>query len=257
MYKSAADYYSEYRVPYPDSVIQVLAQHFALDGTGQLLDVGCGTGQLAIPLSSHVESATAIDISPEMIDAAQRSADAKGVSNVSFLVRDGDDVPLDWGPYQLVTYGSSLHWLDVQNALNTTRKLLVAGGGVAICGMRSIWGGESDWEQIVMEVVREFLGEDRRTGGGTYSPPEIRFEDALVGSGFVDVVNRVEHPSIDLDLPFVIGHLYTTSYASQELLGDRRFDFEARLKEELLRLDGSGLFRWEPAVNCIFAHKPD
>ena len=61
-----------------------------------------------------------------------------------------------------------------------------------------------------------------------------------------------------IDVEFILGHLYTTSYCSRDLLGDRVGEFEEDMALELqrLRVDGaSGTFVWSPGVSYIFARK--
>src|SRR5205085_5207244 len=46
--------YARYRPGYPVPLFERIVAAFRLDGTGRLLDVGCGTGKLALPLASQV-----------------------------------------------------------------------------------------------------------------------------------------------------------------------------------------------------------
>ena len=63
--------------------------------------------------------------------------------------------------------------------------------------------------------------------------------------------------SYALDVDFILGHLYTTSYCSRELLGDRVSQFEKDIRRELYRVDTGGTYRWSPGANYIFARKRD
>jgi SAM-dependent methyltransferase len=58
---SAADCYAQHRPGYPQSLVDALAARAGLDGTQRVLDVGCGTGQLTIPLARHAQAVVAID----------------------------------------------------------------------------------------------------------------------------------------------------------------------------------------------------
>jgi hypothetical protein len=51
LFLGAAQYYERYRVPYPQEVFDWIINEYRLDGRGRLLDGGCGTGQVALPLS--------------------------------------------------------------------------------------------------------------------------------------------------------------------------------------------------------------
>lgn len=95
--------------------------------------------------------------------------------------------------------------------------------------MRSIWGGGSDWEQTVVQVVRRWMGQDRRAGTGTFDTSiqeNIRFEDALSDAGFDVFDSGAIEARYTVDVEFILGHLYTTSYCNRDLLGDRVEEFE-------------------------------
>jgi hypothetical protein len=57
LFTGTAWYYARYRPGYPEAFFADLVARFHLDGTGRLLDMGCGTGQLTIPLAQHVAAA--------------------------------------------------------------------------------------------------------------------------------------------------------------------------------------------------------
>jgi SAM-dependent methyltransferase len=50
-FKSTAWYYARYRPGYPKEFFDYLKECFRLKGTGRLLDLGCGTGELAIRIA--------------------------------------------------------------------------------------------------------------------------------------------------------------------------------------------------------------
>ena len=47
------DFYANYRRGYEPEVIDCLTQTFGLDSHGIVLDLGCGTGHLAIPSAAR------------------------------------------------------------------------------------------------------------------------------------------------------------------------------------------------------------
>jgi ubiquinone/menaquinone biosynthesis C-methylase UbiE len=51
-----------------------------------VLDVGCGTGSLALRLAGHASQMHGLDLSSEMIRIARQKADAAGVKNTTFHV---------------------------------------------------------------------------------------------------------------------------------------------------------------------------
>lgn len=78
LFKGTAWYYSRYRPPYPSSLIRFLVNKFSLNGEGRLLDLGCGTGQLALRFSDWFEEIVGVDTESEMLDEANRLSSDKG-----------------------------------------------------------------------------------------------------------------------------------------------------------------------------------
>ena len=88
-----ADAYQRYRVPYPDEIFDWIVREYGLDGRGRLLDVGCGTGYVCLPLSPWFADVVAVDPEPDMLRVAAEAARDRGVDNVRFLPLSAEDVP--------------------------------------------------------------------------------------------------------------------------------------------------------------------
>ena len=54
----------------------------------RIVDIGCGTGSLALRLAGQAESVVGVDLSPAMVDYASRCGERQGAGNVSFVVGD-------------------------------------------------------------------------------------------------------------------------------------------------------------------------
>jgi SAM-dependent methyltransferase len=74
LFSSAVDYYAQYRPGYPQGLVDALAARAGLDGTQRVLDIGCGTGQLTIPLARHSQAVVAIDPVAGMLARGQQAA---------------------------------------------------------------------------------------------------------------------------------------------------------------------------------------
>lgn len=70
-----------------NEIVSRLRQWGLVTGNTDLLDIGCGIGRLLVALSPYVENATGIDVSAEMVKAAQRRC--AGLANVTVLKSDG------------------------------------------------------------------------------------------------------------------------------------------------------------------------
>src|SRR5690242_17394816 len=75
---------------YINLVLKTIRSHFdPLFQPTKTLDWGCGVGRLTLPLASISASVVAVDVSPYMLQEAEKNCVAKGVSNVKFVM--GDD----------------------------------------------------------------------------------------------------------------------------------------------------------------------
>ncbi|WP_342822449.1 class I SAM-dependent methyltransferase [Candidatus Lucifugimonas marina] len=239
-FRSSASYYTDYRKPLPNQLFSLIREKFKLTGDGSLVDIGCGTGQLALPLRGDFRTIVGVDLSEVMIESAWQRATELKASNAEFLVMPGEEIDSLPESFDLVTFGSSIHWMDISKTLTASYKLLKDDGGVAIIGMRSIWGGSDEWEQAVVRVVQKWMGTERRAGSSTFqisTKTDVTFEESLELAGFSVFSSGVVDASYSVDIPFIIGHLYTTSYCNRDLLGENVNAFEGELTDELLRLD--------------------
>ncbi|MBE2220612.1 MAG: methyltransferase domain-containing protein [Anaerolineae bacterium] len=139
--KSIVDAYRR-RPPYPDETFDILTSLITTEPK-RVLDVGCGTGYLARPLSQRVDRVDAVDISANMIAQGKQlpGGDAPNLHWIEGAVEDASLSPL----YGLVTAGESLHWLDWAVVLPRFRTLLVEDGVLAIVYKRFStvpWGAE-------------------------------------------------------------------------------------------------------------------
>lgn len=66
-------------------------QRMDLKGVESVLDIGCGTGNLAIPLARKVGRVYALDFSRQMLSLLRRNARAAGLNNVRPLLRSWTD----------------------------------------------------------------------------------------------------------------------------------------------------------------------
>ena len=123
------------RPPYPDGVFKALAGLIG-DGPRTVLDLGCGTGDLARRLAPLVERVDAVDISEGMI-ALGKTLPGGDAPNLRWIVGSAEDAPIA-PPYGLVVAGESLHWMAWDVVLPRVREALAPGGMLAIVG-RGEW----------------------------------------------------------------------------------------------------------------------
>src|SRR5215212_10409969 len=112
LYAGSASYYADGRVPYPAAVADALVAALELDGSGRLLDVGCGPGSLTLLLAPYFAEAVGVDADADMLSEAARHAEQQQIGNVSWRHLRAEDLPADLPAFKVVTSAQSFHWLD-------------------------------------------------------------------------------------------------------------------------------------------------
>ena len=218
LFRGTSWYYARFRPAYPRELLDAIVAGAGLDGTGRLLDLGCGPGQLSIPLAPHVAEVVALDSEPEMLVELRRLAPP----NVRAVEGRAEDVDESWGAFRLATAGRAFHWFDADRVLD---RLVAVTPAVALVG-----DSLSQSEALVelLAVARAVLGEPPRVAAAA-----VRYEDALARSRFSDVTQLTVEVERTWTVEQLIGFAYSTSFASPHRVGDRRVEFERLLRERL------------------------
>ncbi len=261
VFSGTASYYTKYRQEYGDEFFNAVRAHYALDGRGTLLDLGCGTGQLAVPLAQDFERVVGIDIDAGMVREATHRAETLELHNVTFTQGTAEDIPGTLAPLRLTTLGASFHWMDRPRVLERLYELTEPHGGVVIVYDTSgavRWNDTTldGWRKVRRDLLQKYLGQERRAGSGTYVEPEEEDEDLVRASPF-RTYEEWEHEYVRTwTVDSIIGFLYSTSFAAPHLFGDQKEAFEHDLTRALLELDPSGTFTEEASVEALFLRKP-
>ncbi|MDR3078484.1 MAG: class I SAM-dependent methyltransferase [Rickettsiales bacterium] len=245
LFEGTAPYYARFRPGYPKDLFNYLLEYFAVGVSDSVLDLGCGTGQIALEMAPEVGRVLAVDPQPGMLEEGKKLAGERGLTNIEWLLGQDRDVPaLARSKVRLTTIGRAFHWMDREQLLEDLYPLTREGGGVAIVGDSKFGGKDREWETARNGVIEKYLGSERRAGiGGTYSHPTKLHEEVLRESKFRDIRLKSFSFSRTWTLDQVLGYCYSTSFCSLALLGDRRELFEEDLRRELLKLEPTGLFQ--------------
>ena len=94
-----------------------------------VLDYGCGTGDLTIAVAEQVSAVHALDTSAGMLDVATSRANRRGVDNITFAHSSVFDESHRPGAFTVVTAFNILHYLeDIPEASRRINDLLTPGG---------------------------------------------------------------------------------------------------------------------------------
>src|SRR5579872_613884 len=93
LYQGSAAYYACGRPPYSRDLAATLAEELGLDGSGRLLDVGCGPGILTVRLAHLFKGAVGLDPDPAMIAEGRRAAQERDIANVTWIQARAEELP--------------------------------------------------------------------------------------------------------------------------------------------------------------------
>src|SRR5579875_1936336 len=139
LFRGTAAYYDRYRLPYPDVMIEDLARRSHVPGRGRLLDLACGTGQLAFALRRWFGEVWAVDAEPDMVDLVRRKAGDAG--DVRAVVSSAETLTAEPEHFELAVVGNAFHRLDRDVAAGRLFGWLQAGGHLALCWSATPWTG--------------------------------------------------------------------------------------------------------------------
>lgn len=153
--------YAKYRPSYPEALFSWLADH--APGRALAWDVGCGSGQAAVPLAAHFDRVVATDLSAAQI------AQARPHPRVEYRVAPCERSGLPDAGCDLVTVAQALHWFDFDRFYAEVRRVLKPGGLFAAWTYQLLQG-----EPAINAVIGKFHVEVLTP----WWPPERRWVEA-------------------------------------------------------------------------------
>jgi SAM-dependent methyltransferase len=101
-----------------------------------VLDVACGGGIVVCAFAPHVHRATGMDVTPAMLDEAQRLAAEKGLANVEWQLGDVNSLPFEDGSFTIVVTRFSVHHFpDPAAVLREMARVCAPGGRLVVVDM--------------------------------------------------------------------------------------------------------------------------
>ena len=252
LYAGAARYYAVGRVPYPTALVDAVAAALELDGSGRLLDVGCGPGSLTLLLAPYFAEAVGVDADADMLAEAARLAERQKIRNVRWRHLRAEDLPADLAPVRVVTFAQSFHWMDRPLVAAAARSLLLRGGALVHVHATTHEGVDADVDllhprpprQAITRLVERYLGTERRAGQGVLPSRTGGDEDAVYRAAGLTGPQRLEvaDRTVDRTTEEVAASIYSLSSSAPHLFGDRLPEFDAELRELLRAASDGGWF---------------
>lgn len=192
----AAEYYARYRHGYPAPVIDALLAALGLSSADTVVDLGCGTGQLSLPLASRVGRVIGVDPEPDMLDRARVAAlDARAV-NVEWIGGTAGDlgpIAARYGGVDAITLANAIHLVDRAQLFNAAQTALRPGSGLAIIANGTpLWLQSTAWSQALRGFLERSLEQTLTSHCGTDDETRAQYRDELIALGY-----RVEEVQVD------------------------------------------------------------
>lgn len=234
-----AEYYAKFRRGYPSQLLDALQAAFGVNGDDVVLDLGCGTGQLALPLAARVRTVIGMDPEPDMLRLAREAAAAQGVRNATWLLGADTDIPalgalVGERSLAMTVIGQALHWMQHDDLFRELAPLLQPGGGIAVVANGTpLWLQDSDWSRALRRGLEEHFGTELKASCGTGAHDRLRYAQALEAAGFEDVREIVTEYREELSFGQLIGGVFSAIPADSLPGPDERPAFTERIREAL------------------------
>jgi SAM-dependent methyltransferase len=165
-FDAVARSYDRYRPAPPAEVLNAIIQLSALRHGSRVLEIGCGTGQLSLPLAQHGVDLQAVELGPRLAGIARRNL--ARFPNAQVDVSPFEDWPLPEQKFDAVVAANSFHWIDPDIRLAKSAAALRRDGVLTILCVHHVRGGTAGFfADTQRSYTRWGLSDDP-----TFQPPE-------------------------------------------------------------------------------------
>ena len=163
-------------------VLRVIANRTS---TNRFLDIGCGTGELAIDAGGLVQSSLGVDFAQEMIDICEANAAVAKKDNVSFLCKSVFDAELPSGSFDVISANGVIEYIsldELDELIEFCIQLLAPGGSLVLGSRNRLFNlyslNEFTKEEVERDTALPLLQESLAITGGASIDELLSFEPA-------------------------------------------------------------------------------
>jgi ubiquinone/menaquinone biosynthesis C-methylase UbiE len=239
-FATTAEFYEQYRPPYPAEFFRAVAQQLALSRQHALIDLGTGPGLLARGFAPYVGRVVAVDPEPRML-AAARAATALAGADVTFVAGRAEDLPENIGGFDVVTIGRALHWMD-RGALDPLFARLVApNGAIVVCTSSSVRDDRNPWLADYDTARRSWSDEGLLRDAGKGEQTHRNLADVLGPAGFGVVETVKVETAHQVSAKDLARRVLTFSSSSPAALGEKAEAMLADVEARILPFSRDGI----------------
>jgi SAM-dependent methyltransferase len=251
LFAGTAPYYVRGRLPYTAGLAQAIADALELDGSGRLIDVGCGPGTIALRLAHLFADVVGVDADAGMLIEAARAS----ISNARWVRLRAEELPGDLGTFRVATFSRSFHWMEREQVAATMLRMLEPDGRGAFVQVTETSDGVPQIdpaalphplppEEAIGDLVRRYLGPDRRAGRGIRNQSPDGETIVVEGAGFQppQIVRVAGQDVVERTIDDVVASVFSSSRSAPHLFGERVPEFESDLRSLLAAATPTGCF---------------
>ena len=240
-----------FRAPYAPRAFDYVRDVLQLDASSRVIDLGCGPGTVAIPLSRMVGHVLAVDPSAAMIDEGRTGGALAARENIEWLCARAEDLPENLGPFTVAVMGQAFHWMERDRVLRKLASMLEPARGALVLINPGRRRPQESWEPLTDQVVARYLGKRHRHEQMSGEPEH---EPALKRSQtFASFTTREFALEFERDASSIIRCVYSLSSSPRSAFGARVDAFERELMQALLAANPSGVFRERVETEVLIA----
>jgi SAM-dependent methyltransferase len=130
LFDQSAEDYDAARPGYPKRLIDEMIDQSGVPNGGRILEIGCGTGQLTIPLAVHGYTITAVELGEAL---ARRAAEnLTPFPNAEVIHANFESWEIEAGAYDLIVSAQAFHWIDPEIGYPKVHAALRPSGRLAL-----------------------------------------------------------------------------------------------------------------------------
>jgi ubiquinone/menaquinone biosynthesis C-methylase UbiE len=252
-HEGKAKYYKRYRPALPKKLFDFLKNELQLNAKyklNRLLDLGCGTGQLTIPLSHYFNEVIGVDPSQDILNEAKLAA--RKLKNIQWLQSYAENLAESLGIFDLITVANAFHWMKHEIVVPWILRHLHKSKSLVLIGSYHTFPQkDTDWEKTLAKLIDDwFDGEKKSIKSFRCNTPWREILDQYAFSA----INSFEISETRIwKIETILGYIYSTPFCSVEKLGDQQAKFEQQVKQQLLRINPQNRFIEQNQISVIIA----